>query len=73
MQLLKREISAFFQFMEEPFLENANRVFHRRFETGFPDLGGKNHSVVVLRPFCVVLIQFWLYPVLVCDHGLFAV
>ncbi len=59
--------------MKEPLFENADGIFHRRFETGFPDLGGKDHRVVVLRPFSVVLIQLRLDPVLVRDHGLFAV
>ena len=30
-ELLKREIPAFLQIMEEPLFENAYRVFHRRF------------------------------------------
>ena len=66
-ELLKREIPAFFQIMEEPFLENADRVFHGRFETGFSDLEGKDHRVVVLGPFSIVLMQLRL------DQSLFAI
>ena len=42
-------------------------------KTRFPNLGGKDHRVVVLCPFSVVLIQLRLDPVLVRDYGLLTV
>ena len=59
--------------MEKAFLKNPYCVFYRGFEFWLPDLRRKDHCVVVFRPLCIILIQFGLDPILICDHGLLAI
>ena len=59
--------------MEDAFLQNADGVFHGRLEFRFLDFREQDYGMVVLGPFGVVLVEFWLYPVFACDDCLLAV
>lgn len=55
-KLLQREVSAFFQVMEKSLFQDADCVFHRRFETGSSDFCRQDYCMVMFSPFCVILV-----------------
>ena len=62
-ELLQAEVVHFLHVVEEAFFQNTNGILYRTLILGLPDLGRKNDRVVMLGPFCVILVQFWGDPV----------
>ena len=72
-ELLQAEIVHFLHVVKEALLQNADGIFNGTLVLRLPHLGRENHCVVVLRPFCVVLVQLRLDPVPVRNDSLLAV
>ena len=67
------EVTVFFQFVEQAFFEDANCVLYGAFIFWLPNLGRKDHGVIVFRPLGIVFVQFRLDPVPIRDDGLLTV
>ena len=59
--------------MEDAAFQNTYRIFYAGFHFGLTDFCWHDDGVIVFCPFCVILIQDGLNPVLINQNSLLAV
>ena len=55
-ELLQTEVIHLIHVVEEALLQNTNSILYGTLVLGFLHLGGQDNRVVVLSPFCVILV-----------------
>ena len=72
-KLLQGKIPVFFQIVEKSFFQDADSVFHTAFPLRFTDFGRKDHSVIMISPCSIILVQIRIDPVFIGGNCLFTV
>ena len=72
-ELLQTEVVHLLHVVKESLFQDANGILHGTLVLGFLNFGRQDNRVVVLSPFCVILVQLRGDPVPVGNNGLLAV